>query len=176
MEQGLVPFFLLFPCPSASAQGVPTPDMKTALPINRDSQVKWVSAHSKGNETHIIVELVPEGQSLKAWKEMLANQITFTRDNLKRHVDDWKTRVRKADPKVEIEGLNISNSSITVIYRTKQMDEYSVRKFLRGTDGIYVIAYHNRLSRFNRERADLWISILKDARLVPKPPKMQRGR
>jgi hypothetical protein len=47
------------------------------------------------------VEFVPEGDSVKKWKEMAAQQIVFTKNSLRKYVDTWKGMLLKADAKVD---------------------------------------------------------------------------
>ena len=83
------------------AKHVPTPEMAMGFAINKDPQ-KWVPQFMDGDKTGIIFEFVPDGQSINSWNEMVAQQIAFTKESLRKHVDDWKAMLLKADPKIEI--------------------------------------------------------------------------
>ncbi len=76
------------------AQNVPTPDQAVSYSTKADN-VKWKMQGVNGNASGIIAEFVPEGQSIKAWKEMVAQQITFTKSSLQDHVKVWRKMIEK---------------------------------------------------------------------------------
>jgi len=168
----LKPSLLIVLCISISclAAYVPTPEMAMALPTAKDS-IKWVPQHMDGNETGIIFELVPEGQSIKKWKEMVAQQITFSKGSLTTHVSKWKAMVRKGDPNVQIKREKKDGNSILIIYRSNSFNEFCVRKFIHAKDGVYAIAYHVRLDCLEEDRVKMWIKLIENVELIPNPEK-----
>src|SRR6185369_8247199 len=98
----IIPLFLLtLVCAASLHAAIPTPDSAMSFSINKDPR-KWIHQFQDGNQNGFIMELVPEGDSIKAWKEMAAQQIVFTKASLRQFVDTWKGMLLKAEPKVEI--------------------------------------------------------------------------
>jgi hypothetical protein len=152
------------------AKYVPTPEMAMTLPTAKDT-VKWVPQHMDGNASGIIFELVPEGQNINAWTEMVAQQITFTKDSALKHINGWEKMIKNGDPNVEITRENNSDGSYLVTYKSKAFNEYSVRRFIKAADGIYALAYHIRLNQMDEGRIQLWVELIRDAKLIPNPEK-----
>jgi hypothetical protein len=152
------------------AKYVPTPEMAMSFAMNKDPK-KWVPQFLDGDKTGIIYELVPEGQAIKAWKEMVAQQIAFTKNSLRKHVDDWKAMLLRADPMIEIKEEQRDDGSILVTYTSLAAQEMSMRRFIKAKDGIYMLAYHVRPSLKEEERVNIWLDILTASNLVPNPEK-----
>jgi hypothetical protein len=151
------------------AQNVPTPHQAVSFNMKAD-KVKWKMQGTDGNSSGIIAEFTPEGQSLKAWTEMMAQQITFTKLSLQDHVKAWRKMIEKADRNVEITA-DSKGGVMIMTYKSKLFNEYSIRKFMKGSDGVYAFAYHVRLAQFKEERAKLWRSILEQSELIKNPAK-----
>lgn len=152
------------------AKYVPTPEMAMGFAMNKDPR-KWVPQFMDGDKTGIIFEFVPEGQSINAWKEMVAQQIAFTKNSLRKHVDDWKAMLLRADPKIEIKEEQTEDGSILVTYTSLAAQEMSMRRFINAKDGIYMLAYHVRPALKEDDRVQIWLDILTAANLVPNPEK-----
>src|SRR5690606_38510865 len=60
---------------------VPTPKMAVGIPFGEDS-VKWTTQNFNADPNGFLMEFTPEGQQLKDWREMVAQQILFTRQSL----------------------------------------------------------------------------------------------
>ena len=142
--------------------------MAMTLPTAKDT-VKWVPQHMDGNATGIIFELVPEGQSIKAWKEMVAQQITFTKDSALKHINGWEDMIKDGDPIVEVTRVKNEDGSYLVTYTSKAFNEYCIRRFIKASDGIYALAYHVRLDQMDKERIELWKKLINEAELIPNP-------
>ncbi len=149
---------------------VPTPDMAMSFAIKKDSR-EWVQESMDGNNSGIIIEFVPQGESINAWKEMVAQQIAFTKISLREYVDGWKAMLLRADPKIELKEEVNQDGSILVIYTSILANETSMRRFIKGSDGIYALAYHVRPKLKNEEIFAVWSSIIQKANLVPNPEK-----
>ncbi len=117
------------------------------------------------------MEFVPEGDSIKTWKEMAAQQIAFTKKSLRKYVDTWKDSLLKVDAKTEIKEETSSDGSIIVTYTSLAADETSMRRFIKGKDGVYMLAYHVRPKLRKEETFKLWSEILRAANLIPNPEK-----
>lgn len=154
----------LAPCRGA----VPTPQM--AMEWNQSSDPKkWELKRLDGNERGVVVEFVPVGDDLRAWKEMVAQQVVFFRRPLGDYVAKWKERMLKADPGMSIQVEEDPDGSVTVSYTSFFAREQSIRRFLRGPDGVYMLAYHVRPGLAEVERLLLWKEILRQAKLSPNP-------
>ncbi len=155
---------------SLYAKQVPTPEMAMSFAMNKDT-VKWVPQFMDGNEAGIIFELVPEGQSIDAWKEMVAQQIVFTKLPLPKFVEAWKAGLVRSDPKIEFNVEKRDDGSMLASYVSVSGQEASLRRFIKAKDGIYMLAYHVRPSLKTDERWALWREIVTTASLVPNPEK-----
>jgi len=166
-------FFLCLVLTASLQAAVPTPDSAMTFRIDRDPR-KWAIQHQAGNKTGVILEFVPEGDSIKAWKEMVEHQIAFTKVPLRKYVDTWKELVLKADPKAEPKEETLADGSILVTYTALSADETSLRKFIKGKDGIYMLAYHVRPKLKQDETFKLWEEIVRAASLLPNPEKKKK--
>jgi hypothetical protein len=166
-----IPTFVLYLVFAFGVQaGIPTPESAMGFRIDKDPR-KWTSQYQNGNRTGFIVELVPEGDSIKNWKEMTANQIAFTTESLRRYVDSWKEMVRKADAKIDLKEETMKDGSIFVTYTSLSADEMSIRRFIKGKDGVYMLAYHVRPKLKKDETLKIWEGIVRNANLVSNPEK-----
>lgn len=152
------------------AKYVPTPEMAMEFMMTKDPK-KWVPQFMDGDKTGIIFEFVPAGQTINAWKEMVAQQIAFTKAPLRRHVDDWKTMLRRADPMIEIKEESQEDGSILVTYTSLVAQEIGLRRFIKAKDGVYMLAYHVRPALKEADRVQIWREIILAANLVPNPEK-----
>lgn len=157
---------------AAYAKYVPTPEMAMSFAMNKDT-TRWIAQFMDGNATGIILELVPEGQSINAWHEMVAQQIAFTKKPLRKHVDEWRAMVLRADPKIELKEEELTDKSILVTYTSVAAHEMGIRRFIKAKDGVYMLAYHVRLSLQDEKRVATWREIVSEASLVPNPERQR---
>src|SRR4051812_34059860 len=61
--------FLCFAFLVSLEAAVPTPDSAMTFFVNKDPR-KWTPQHQSANKNGFIMEFVPEGDSIKTWKEM----------------------------------------------------------------------------------------------------------
>ena len=132
---------------------------------------KWTPQYQNGSKSGFIMEFVPQGDSIKKWKEMAAQQIAFTKESLRKYVDTWKDGLSKADSKVEVKEEVMTDGSILVTYTSLNADETSMRRFIKGIDGVYMLAYHVRPNLKKDESFKIWKDIIRTANLVPNPEK-----
>src|SRR5436190_5023191 len=167
-----IPTFLLCLAFGASLQAaaIPTPDSAMAFRMEKDPR-KWTAQYQNGNKGGFIMEFVPEGDSVKNWKEMAAQQIAFSKEPLRTYVDTWKEMLLKADPKVDIKEETMADGSVFVTYTSSSADEMSMRRFIKGDDGIYMLAYHVRPKLKKEETIKIWDDIIRSAKLVSNPEK-----
>lgn len=152
------------------AKFVPTPEMAMSFNMGKDP-VKWAAGYMDGNATGIILEFVPPGQSIDAWKEMVAQQIAFTPASLRQYVDTWKAMLRQAYPKIDLQEEHRTDGSILVTYTSRLAQETSIRRFIKAKDGVYMLAYHVRPAFRDEARYQLWHEIADTASLIPNPEK-----
>jgi hypothetical protein len=132
---------------------------------------KWTAQYQNGNKSGFMMEFVPEGDSIKNWKEMAAQQIAFSKEPVRKYVDVWKEMLLNADPKVDIHEETIADGSVFVTYTSALADETSMRRFIKGNDGIYMLAYHVRPKLKKDGTIKIWDDIIRTAQLVPNPEK-----
>lgn len=152
------------------AKYVPTPDMAMSWSMGKDAR-KWIPQFQDGNARQIIFELVPEGQTIDAWKEMVAQQIEFTDISLREHFDGWRAMLLRADPKIKITEEKMDDGSILATYVSEAADEMSIRRFMKARDGVYMVAYHVRPKFKTDPIWNLWHDIIASASMVPNPEK-----
>jgi hypothetical protein len=170
MKKLLIPLFLMM-ASLASAAPVPTPDMALTIPFVDDKKTDWVMQYMDGNQSKIIAEFTPKGQAIEAWKEMLSQEITFTQEDLEKHLDKWKKMIISADPNVVITEEKKEEKLSIYSYRSQAFNEFSIRVFIRASDGIYAQAYHIRLDQPNEDRIKLWRTLIPKTSLMPNPQK-----
>jgi hypothetical protein len=65
----------------------------------------------------------------------------------------------------------MTDGSIFVTYTSLKADETSMRRFIKGKDGVYMLAYHVRPSLKKDETLKIWDDIIRTANLIPNPEK-----
>lgn len=167
----IVTLALIFATTISYANYVPTPEMAMSLGFEDDNSVQWSMQSLNGNSKKILAEFTPAGQPIASWIEMVAQEITFTKNSLSKHVSSWKQMVTTADPAIQIEEKENEDGSITIIYRSKAFNEFSIRRFIKAKDGVYALAYHMRLNQLDDARVAIWEGIISKAHLVKNPEK-----
>ena len=146
----------------------PIPEMALSFEFNKDPK-KWVPQFMDSDKNWCILELVPEGDSINAWQEMVSQQITFVKAPLRLQVDFWKSGLLRADPEVVYKEEQKVDGSIIVTYTSHVAKESAIRRFIEAVDGIYMIAYHVRPAQRDEARIKIWMEIINGACLVPNP-------
>lgn len=148
---------------------VPTPRMAMSFNLGRDPR-SWEAQHLDASSRGILVEMVPKGDSVGSWTEMVGQQIIFTPMPVGDFVTAFVSGLRNADPDVKVRGERGADSSITLEYASTVADEVSVRRFFQGPDGVYMMAYHARPSSPGTKPGYLmWKEIVAESRLLPNP-------
>ena len=155
---------------------VPTPEMSMALEFIKKDARKWTVAYQHGSELGVVMELVPQGDNINEWKEMVAHQIAFTDVSVRAFVDVWKAGLEKSAPGSKVSEEPAKDGSIMVTYTARQADEAGMRRFIKAHDGIYMLAYHVRPKLKDEKIFKLWQGILREAYLVPNPVKGKKLR
>src|SRR5262249_52398694 len=75
-------FLLCLASVASLRAAIPTPDSAMAFHMEKDPR-KWTPQYQNASKTGFIMEFVPQGDSIKKWKEMAAQQIAFTQDSLR---------------------------------------------------------------------------------------------
>lgn len=148
----------------------PIPESALSFDFNKDPKT-WVPQFEDSDINWSILELVPEGESIEAWREMVSQQITFAKVPLRAQVDFWQSGLLRADPKVEFNEEQKADGSIVVTYTSHAAKEFSIRRFIEAKDGVYMIAYHVRPELRDEARVQIWAEIIQSAKLVPNPDK-----
>lgn len=152
------------------AQYVPTPDSAMSFKL-RDDPRHWTMVSQNGNRDAIIAEFTIDGEDINHWSEMVAQQIDFEKGPLEQYFARWVTMLKRADPKIVITEKLLDDGSILATYDSQAFDEVSVRRFIKGSDGIYALGYH---VRHRLKQADVWARwtrIVSEATLRPNPMK-----
>ena len=151
---------------AASAAPLPMKAMSWSLP--RDGH-KWVVQSQEANDRGLTTQFLPAGDSPAAWTEMLVQQTTFTDSGVRHFVDLYRTELLKADrAAVPAETLN-ADASITLTFASDKTGQTTVRRFMRGTDGIYMLAYYVRTAARNADTLARWREAIDGATLSPNP-------
>ena len=156
----------------AFGANVPTPDLAISFRIGDDPR-PWKMVFTKGNREKIIAEFTIGGESIERWSEMVAQEIAFGRLSLSEHFNQWKAMLRQADPKIVMTEKQLPDGSLLATYESTAFDELSVRRFMKGGDGVYMVAYHARHRSIDPERWKLWTTIVSESSLIPNPVKTQ---
>ncbi|HNX03904.1 MAG TPA: hypothetical protein PKI32_00290 [Opitutales bacterium] len=160
--------FLLLAFPFFCAAAVPTPRQAVSADFGVDSSTQWVVGYSAGNESSVIMELVPKGETVENWSEIVTNRIMFYADpvTVEQQVEAWKAML---GPTTEVQVEKLDDGSCFATYSSKAHDEFGMYHFFPGEDGVYEIGFAEKLSKKNEDRVALWRSILMRAKLVPNP-------
>lgn len=159
------------------AQYVPTPDMAMSWDQQGTDIRKWVPQYQRGDWHRLIVEMVPVGSDIEHWRELLINQVDFTTTPMREYMDGWKATLRRADPDIKITEKILEDGSYLMTFLSvipsRDSGELCVRKFIKGSDGIYQIAYSIRPSLKKDDSWNVWSDIIAKAKLISNP---QKGR
>lgn len=153
---------------SGCATFIPTPDMAMSWNPSADTR-KWQPQFVDGNPSGFIMELVPAGQLINDWKEMVSQQTVFTPATLSEYVSTWKGMLKSTDPNAKLKETKNRDGSRTVVYSSLKANELGIRRFIKASDGIYMIAYHVRPQYKNATTTSTWNKIIAQAQLVPNP-------
>jgi len=154
----------------AHAKYVPTADMAMSFRLADDPR-KWTMVSQNGDQRAIIAEFTIDREDINHWSEMVAQQIDFVTLPLDKHLENWISMLTGADPKIVITQKKLEDGSILATYDSVAFDEVSVRRFVQGPDGVYMLAYHVRHRLMKSDVWDLWTKIVTEASLVPNPMK-----
>jgi hypothetical protein len=152
------------------AKYVPTPDSAMSFKMGDDPR-KWTMVFQNGDRGAVIAEFTIDREDIDHWSEMVAQQIDFVRLPLDQHFKNWVAMLKNADPKIVITEEHLDDGSILATYDSQAFDELSVRRFVKGSDGVYMLAYHVRHRLKNPEVWNLWTTIVSKASLVTNPMK-----
>ena len=155
---------------TAQAADVPTPDLAMAFRMGDDPR-NWTLVFKNGNQQSIIAEFTIDKEDIDHWSEMVAQQIDFVALPLDEHFKGWVAMLKGADPKIVITDKHLADGSILATYDSIAFDELSVRRFIKGSDGVYMLAYHVRHHLRKADIWDRWTKIVSNASLLPNPQK-----
>ncbi|GEM_PF-7006866 len=148
---------------------VPTPLLAMSFRLGDDGR-KWKTVKIIGNRRQIDTLMVPEGQELMSWTEMLSQGTTFVLIPVPTAVRIFVDRMKKSDPDLTISTKSLADGSIVVEYLAPNYDEQSIRRFVPGPDGFYFMAYHARPSHpESMTRFDIWRGIVEQSKMHRNP-------
>ncbi|MEI7850195.1 MAG: hypothetical protein WCH86_00015 [Kiritimatiellales bacterium] len=150
------------------AKYIPTPSMAVGFDIRRDVR-EWEQKFIEGDAKGFICEFVPAGDAIEAWNELVAQQIIFTKQALPEYVERWKAGLLGADPDIRLKEQENKDGSITVHYHSDKANEAGIRRFMKASDGIYMLTYQVRPKSKNEPVYQLWSDIIEKATLSPNP-------
>jgi len=127
---------LLLALSSMLVAAVPSTKQTIGIDFDRDASTLWRTVFSGGNERGVIYEMVPEGQTVESWRELLAIQINFTDQSVAEHVAGWRGMVSQGAPDSEVTEETLPDGSVLVVYSSVSFNEYGIRRFFRGEDGV----------------------------------------
>ncbi len=136
-----------------------------------EAGVKWIPVMMDAKRKVIKVELVPEGQSAYSWKEKIGQEIYYTNDSLDEHFKDWEKRLKKEYKDVTTTQETLADGSKYVTYFSKQNYDTAQQRWIRQTDGIYIMSFHIRPLVRTSERTERVEKLLKEGGLKPAPAK-----
>ncbi len=153
---------------AASVQPVaakpPTPAMIIALAIDQDSR-DWQPRLRDASAAGALIELVPAGQDSKAWSEMVALHTIFSAHPVADLVASWTAELAAKDPQATLAQTTAADGSITLSYESPALHEKGIRRFMSGSDGVYMVAYHARPQTYDQGAYSLWSTIVAGASL-----------
>ena len=91
-------------------------------------------------------------------------QVAITQESLRSYVDTWKAALPKADSKIDIKEEAIGDDSIIVTYTSA--DQTRIQRFIKGKDGVYMLAYQVRPKFKKDEIFKIWDIIIRTATLI----------
>jgi hypothetical protein len=147
------------------AEYIPTPDSAMTILYGKDTR-QWVLQYTGGDRNSVLAELVPNGDSVKAWKEMIQQQTVFTSSSVTQFADDWKKGLLEADPKATMMEETNQDGSISLTYTSSAMDGAAFRRFVKGKDGIYMLTYLVHLKLKNEAMFKIWSDNIRASTLV----------
>jgi len=156
---------LLGGCASVERPKIPTPWLAVSFSFERDPG--WNVVEARGSETAVVRRYLRDGDTLDAWDELVSLETALIRSDLHSFVENFQAV--RSDPNVASTAEASSRGSMIVRYESPLSDELSIRRFFAGPDGIYMLAYHVRLSLADPERLQIWNTILAEAVLVENP-------
>jgi hypothetical protein len=132
--------------------------------------LKWEPVRPQTRfEDNIFEELVPKGDNVNAWKELVTLQSPSTGLSLRKYVDNWEIMLRKGDSRIKIKEEVLGDCSIVVTYTSASKNEISVRRFMDDNHRLYILAYHVRPKFEKNERLRIWSDIIRTATVFPDP-------
>lgn len=170
MTKVILAIVALLVATTAHAKYVPTPDSAMSFKMGDDSR-HWTMVFQNGDRTSVIAEFTIDKEDIDHWSEMVAQQIDVVPLPLDQHFRNWVTTLKRADPKIVITQERLADGSILATYDSQSFDELSVRRFIKGSDGVYMLAYHVRHRLKKPDIWNLWTTIVSKASLVPNPMK-----
>lgn len=130
---------------------------------------EWKVAYQAGNEKRFLSEWVMNNESLEDWSELLVAQTQYGDLAVKTLKAAFEKRLAEACPSMRSITVSEDESSILWIWMHDgchgQPAQREVRKFMKGSDGLYSLAYSVKETSFSKENYATWIKIISAAKL-----------
>lgn len=150
---------------AAAASAMRTaPAMVIVFAIDQDPR-GWEQQGVELTATGASIKLLPAGQTLDSWTEMVGLRTVYTDATLATFVASWVADLRAADPQATHSQRIASDGSTIVEYESATLREKGIRRFMRGIDGVYMAVYQVRPHALDPTAYDLWRAIVADATL-----------
>ncbi len=140
------------------------PAMVIVFAIDQDPR-EWAQQPAELTPSGASIKLLPGGQTLDSWTEMVVLETTYTDATPAAFVAGWLTELHGADPQATYSQSVADDGAITLEYASVARREKAIRRFIAGTDGVYTATYKVKQSHFDPAGYDLWRSIIADATL-----------
>lgn len=150
--------------PSSKKHIAPAPLMSVLLKMGEDSK-KWKIGHGSTTPFGVLVEMIPEGESVSEWNEMSTSIILLGMPK-KIYLKNWKEGLLKAGAKI-IKEENLPDGSFLMTYSSSE--ENGTWRYIEGLDGLYGVSYQTRPTTEAPLRLKIWEKILRDATLQSNP-------
>jgi hypothetical protein len=164
----LLPLLLCLPTLSVQAEPIPTPKHQVTFNLQSDPR-KWVPRSSERAPSGFLMEFTPDNETIQDWHEVFASQVSFTSLSALDFADAFRARLLRADPKIQLKISGSRDGSLTIEYVSLLAKEASIRRIVRGQDGIYMFAYHVRPALRTEAVWERWRRIIAAAALRPPP-------
>ncbi len=167
-----ITFIILFLTSGITSNALAVSPFSPQLQIafnNGADQRQWAAKVTDKSHERILIEMAPAGDDFSASVEVLENQVVFTPATLNNYLKIWFLQQTEADPDFKIINTIHGHQDSLVIYLTPANNRITIRKFFKGSDGVYMLAYYTQEKSINYAIYNAWLSNIKTSTLVKNP-------
>jgi hypothetical protein len=121
--------------------------------------------NTTGDAKSLLMRLVPSGQSVDSWDEMVSSTVCFS-CSLEEFVGGWRRGLEESGARIE-SSETLPDGSIITVY--KSLEENGIWRHLQGRDGVYGVSYQTRPATENPERVRMWENLIRAVSLDRNP-------